>query len=111
MEWPPENAGVYMKPSILRVTILVAIVGTQGCVRLTRNSPPDLLPRMPLTSEPPTDDNRPLPEGYARKLVHGKENPTLLIARDGTSCTVSKKKFDSTRIGAPVWCSWIDRNR
>jgi len=38
----------------------------------------------------------------------GKEKPTRLVARDGTRCIVSQKKFDSTVLGASVWCIWMD---
>ena len=49
--------------------------------------------------------------GFGPKVVEGKREPTRLIARDGTSCVVSKKKFDSTILGAPVWCTWFDADR
>lgn len=34
-----------------------------------------------------------------------------LIARDGTTCVVSKKKFHSTQVGMNVWCTWTDPAR
>jgi hypothetical protein len=49
--------------------------------------------------------------GYGLEPVHGQEDPATLIARDGTTCTVDKTKYDSTRIGKSVWCTWIERRR
>ncbi len=51
--------------------------------------------------------NKSLVDGLGGKVVEDKKPPTRLIARDGTSCTVSKKKYDSTVLGASVWCTWF----
>ena len=44
--------------------------------------------------------------GVGPKIVEGKQRPSRLIARDGTSCLASPKKFRETEIGESVWCSW-----
>lgn len=50
-------------------------------------------------------------EGIARKIVTGKEEPNRLIARDGTVCTVSRKKFESAILGKSTRCGWVDQKR
>lgn len=45
------------------------------------------------------------------KPVRGKEPPTRLLARDGSSCIVSRQKFEQTTIGTSIWCVWTDTNR
>ncbi len=47
----------------------------------------------------------------ASKPVIGKEPPHKLLARDGTSCVVSRDKFERVSIGAPVLCVWDASNR
>ena len=49
--------------------------------------------------------------GFAPKVVENKRKPTRLVARDGTSCVVSDKKFNSTEPGESVWCTWFDTDR
>ena len=49
--------------------------------------------------------------GFGPKAVTGKREPTRLIARDGTSCVVSEKKFQSTALGTSIWCTWFDADR
>lgn len=49
--------------------------------------------------------------GFGPKTVHDKRAPTRLVARDGTSCVVPKKKFDATVTGTSVWCTWFDADR
>ena len=100
-----------MKPSMLCVAAFTGLLAIQGCVRTGRGSSPNLLPKMGLNRGRPTDDNRPLADGVGLKLVHGKQEPATLLARDGTTCGVSKKKFDSTRPGMSVWCAWSDKGR
>ena len=50
-------------------------------------------------------------QGFGPKAVEGKESPTRLVARDGTSCVVSEKKYESTALGASVWCTWAETKR
>jgi hypothetical protein len=55
--------------------------------------------------------NRSTLGGFGGKVVHDKREPTRLVARDGTSCVVPKKKFDATVPGTTVWCKWFDADR
>ena len=50
-------------------------------------------------------------QGFGPKAVAGKESANRLVARDGTSCAVSEKKYLSTALGASVWCTWVDTRR
>jgi hypothetical protein len=43
---------------------------------------------------------------FGLKPVFGKQPPSLLLARDGTECTVSEERFERTIIGRSVWCIW-----
>lgn len=45
------------------------------------------------------------------KPVSGKTEPNLLIAKDGTVCTVSRDKFQKTIIGNSIWCLWMNADR
>ena len=100
-----------MKRSILCVAALAGLLAIPACVRIGRGSPPNLVPKTGLNRGAVSDENRPLVDGLGLKPVHGKEEPATLLARDGTSCTVSKKKFDSTRLGTSAWCAWTEKSR
>jgi hypothetical protein len=41
-----------------------------------------------------------------RKAVITKEEPTSLIAADGSRCLVGEDKYAHTDIGDRVWCVW-----
>jgi hypothetical protein len=41
-----------------------------------------------------------------RKIVRYKEDPLILVADDGTKCAVSEAKYQESKIGSRVWCSW-----
>lgn len=45
-----------------------------------------------------------------QKVVAMKEDPTSLIASDGSRCLVGEKKFAGTDIGDWVWCMWSEKN-
>jgi hypothetical protein len=104
---------VNTKALVLRVLLFTALLGAQACsLDWLRGGASDLLPK-PGANEgsPAAGRNIRATEGYALKLVHGKEDPATLIARDGTTCSVDKKKYDSAKVGKPVWCTWIERRR
>lgn len=101
-----------MKASTLAAFGLVALITTQGCnFKFGRGGRPDVLPEMGLETSRPTDRDGVSGQAYGLKQVKGKQEPTSLIARDGTTCTASKEKFDSAIIGRSVWCNWIDQRR
>jgi len=63
---------------------------------------PDVLPTMPMSDRSSsTDQNARAIEVVGLKLVNGKEEPRTLIARDGTTCTVSNERYGSSQIGTP----------
>jgi len=45
------------------------------------------------------------------KRVQGKQPPNRLLAHDGTSCLVSREKYEKTTIGTSIWCVWTDTDR
>jgi hypothetical protein len=48
---------------------------------------------------------------FGPKPVVGKQKPSRLLARDGTSCVVSPKKYESTVLGTTVWCGWMETDQ
>ena len=97
---------------MLRAVLLAALVCVPACVKVRRGGMPEVLPKPGLSEgSSSTNQNARATEAYGLKPVNGKEEPATLIARDGTTCMVSKDKFDSTKIGTSVWCTWIDRRR
>jgi hypothetical protein len=106
----PLDFGRYrvMTASTFRAIGVLAILTTEACVKDFRNGRPDLMqPTKVANNGASNRDN----EGFGHKPVHGKATPRRLIARDGTSCVVSQKKFDSATVGTSVWCTWFDADR
>jgi hypothetical protein len=62
---------------------------------------------LPLHLWPGRKHHDPAPD---RKAVVLKEDPTSLIASDGSRCLVGEKKFAHTEIGDRVWCVWSAKN-
>ena len=46
------------------------------------------------------------PPQVASKVVVDKREPVYLVAGDGTSCAVSRKRYEKTRIGDSALCAW-----
>lgn len=44
--------------------------------------------------------------GWATKRVITKQEPSTLIAQDGTVCRVSPERFKDTRVGRETVCEW-----
>ncbi len=44
--------------------------------------------------------------GYAIKRVIDKQEPTLLLADDGSVCRTSVERFSRTRTGKWIACDW-----
>jgi len=42
----------------------------------------------------------------SEKVVPAKQEPSTLIAFDGTRCVVTANRFRETVIGEKVWCAW-----
>ena len=91
-----------------RALVLAVVLVTQGCmIDYKRGNGPQLI------SPPRTGagSHQGLARGFGSKIVEGKQPPVRLVARDGTSCLVSRKKFESAEVGEAVWCTWTDTNR
>ncbi len=43
---------------------------------------------------------------FRPKTVQAKEPPNILIAIDGTRCSVSADRYESTNEGDVAWCWW-----
>lgn len=97
-----------MKASMLRATLVATgccVLIAHGCMwRRGRGVSPELLPPDKTTS--PSRSLNGAREGFGLKEVVGKQEPARFIARDGTTCLVSRDKYDSTALGAAVWCNW-----
>ena len=44
--------------------------------------------------------------GFTRKVVAGKEDPSTLLAQDGTRCLVTTERFAQVKQGEQIWCDW-----
>ena len=94
-----------MTVSAIRAVGAVVLVVSQACyLPIGHRAKPEVgSPPVRSNGAPKDERSRNL---FGPKSVYGMEKPSRLIARDGTSCIVSKKKFDSTVLGASVWCTW-----
>src|SRR5688500_1452210 len=55
----------------------------------------------------PAAQGRSTPErGIIPKRVTGKQEPNLLLADDGTSCTVTADRYREVQIGKYAVCAW-----
>jgi hypothetical protein len=98
--------------SAFRAIGLVALLTTQACVIYKRDGArPEVIAPTKVQSIAATTSGRERRSGFGPKSVQGKTPPRRLIAGDGTSCTVSEEKYDSTAIGNSVWCAWFDTDR
>ena len=96
----------------IRALAVAALLAAQGCILdVKRGGGPQLIRGRYHGRDTGPAGKRSLTDGFGPKSVEGKQPPTRLLARDGTSCSVPKKKFDRTVVGASVWCTWIDTNR
>ncbi len=61
---------------------------------------------------PPENQNvTQVDHGFAAKIVAGKEEPTTLIAKDGSRCTVPEPRFREIQIGENALCPWRTGDR
>jgi len=98
--------------SIARALALAALVVSQGCIlNAMRGTTPQPGSQRGYGRDGAAGNERSLVDGLGSKPVTGKEAPTRLIARDGSRCDVSKKKYDSTIVGTTVWCVWVNTTR
>jgi len=60
----------------------------------------------PPAAQPSATNGTSRPAAPARKEVVELRGLNMLVARDGTSCTVLDQVFRSTRVGDRVTCMW-----
>ena len=98
-----------MTTRIVQTLPVLALVLAQACLVPTKRGQfePEYPQRKSVNDREKTRDAMP----FGRKPVVGKEKPNRLLARDGTACVVSEKKYESTLLGRSIWCSWVDLNR
>ena len=48
--------------------------------------------------------------GWAKKRVLTKQEPSTLIAQDGTICRVAPDRFHDTQVGRDTECNWQPGN-
>lgn len=48
----------------------------------------------------------PAERGIMPKRVTGKQHPNILLAGDGTSCTVSDERYRKIQVGKHEICAW-----
>jgi hypothetical protein len=90
----------------------VFLLGQAACIGVSfpRNTSPE--PRTPeVKRNAGKGDNVLESPAFAPKPVIGKQPPHLLLARDGTQCTVSSSKYERARLGTSVWCIWSETGR
>ena len=93
---------------ILRVSLLAGLVSSQGCM-WHRDRGWSILPGHYGERTTPDRERQGVP--FGPKPVIGKQKPSRLLARDGTSCVVSPQKYESTILGTTVWCGWMEKDR
>jgi hypothetical protein len=86
----------------MRTAILVVAVSLLGCVRAEHPG----VTRVGGGGRIPQAGGAATRAALSQKVVSGKEEPTTLIALDGSTCSVSAQRFRETAIGEKVWCAW-----
>jgi hypothetical protein len=89
--------------------VCMSALGAVGCRVRPLTMPgsdrdPRALPGAPDNRATRVDDAQ-----VSLKRVTAKEPPSMLIADDGSRCTVSEKRYDETRIGHDALCMWRSR--
>jgi hypothetical protein len=100
-----------MTRALIRPLLLVALLAQAACILVPMGKraptrPEERDPRSPTTLA----DGRGDQPGFGLKPVVGKQPPSVLLARDGTQCTVSEEKFERVILGTSVWCVWTKAN-
>ena len=99
------------RSSVGRTVVLVLVAATQGCMYVPPSKGGRGIELATDRARLNKDDREGRGSGFGPKTVVDKRKPTRLIARDGTSCVVSEKKFEATIPGESVWCTWFDADR
>ena len=99
-----------MSTLISRMFCLSLLVGQGACIAVA-------VPRINPSPDPaPGGKGRGVRQGLTivdspavgSKAVVGKQPPNLLIAQDGSQCTVPQEKYAQVALGRPMVCIWGD---
>jgi hypothetical protein len=100
-----------MSMSSFRRTAVLLLVAAQGCMYIPASKGGrgiELASDRGRVGSSAQESRR---TGFEPKTVTGKREPSRLIARDGSSCVVPQKRFQSTTLGTSAWCTWFDTDR
>ena len=102
-----------MSTLISRIFSSALLVGQGACVAIVipgidQSSDPDARGKQRGVGQGFTIMESP---AFGSKAVVGKRPPNLLIAQDGSQCTVSHEKFGQVALGRPMVCIWGDAVR
>ena len=100
-----------MTTSVICRTVVLTLVAAQGCMYVPASKGGRGIELATDRARLNRSESNGGGGGFAPKVVENKRKPTRLVARDGTSCVVSDKKFNSTEPGESVWCTWFDTDR
>ena len=98
-----------MTTILTRAALFVVLVAQGACIAIPMGKRAPTRPENPEPGSPAAraTTRRDAP-AFGLKPVVGKQPPSLLLARDGTQCTVSEDKFERTIIGTSVLCVWTE---
>ena len=91
------------------VALVAASFASSGCLEAPRHRPS--VPTIGRPSEPILPDGRresTTESRLTRKRVSAKREVSTLVADDGSTCTVSDKRYRDTKVGDDAWCVWVD---
>ena len=100
-----------IESSVRRTVVLLFAVAAQGCMYVPASKGGRGIEIAADRSRLHKSDQDSRAGRFGPKVVAERRKPTRLVARDGTSCVVSQKKFDSTIEGESIWCTWFDADR
>lgn len=95
-----------MRVDVTRAAFVLSLMALCAC-GLSGNvpRPNDGPPGVGAASDPPEE------EGPTLKVVGGKRSPDILVARDRTTCRVSRERFREVDVGTEQYCDWSPRRK
>ncbi|HZO19980.1 MAG TPA: hypothetical protein VFB46_13400 [Gemmatimonadaceae bacterium] len=90
-----------MRVGVARAGFVLALIALSAC-GLSRNVPrPNDGPAGVGAASDPLEE-----EGPTLKLVAGKRSPNILVAKDRTTCRVSRERYMEVEVGTEQYCDW-----
>jgi hypothetical protein len=87
----------------LRLTLALSVA---GCFVLPERPRIEPVPAGERIEEKSPPQRAPSERGIMPKRVTGKQHPNILLAGDGTSCTVSDERYRKVQVGKHEICAW-----